>query len=94
MRRIRIINTLTHDEHTLEVCAEENIASIRQRYLAYNSHADSYIWKRLGKRLDMDATLEDNGIPDESEEFYQLNLSESFYCPAIHLYFADDLTVA
>ncbi len=54
----------------------------------------SYTWKRLGVPLVMDKTLEDNGIPDETEEFYTLNLDDDYYIPRIHVYFDDDLTVA
>ena len=42
----------------------------------------------------MDKTLEENDIPDESEQFIELGLDEDMYIPAIHLYFNDDLTVA
>jgi hypothetical protein len=40
----------------------------------------------------MQRTLEENGIPDESEEFSSLRLDEDFYIPTIHVYFNDDLT--
>ena len=58
-----------------------------------NDHAASYTWKRLGRPMDMDKTLEENDIPDESEEFLELGMDEHYYLPAIHLYFNDDLTV-
>ncbi|KAI8852018.1 hypothetical protein BC829DRAFT_385757 [Chytridium lagenaria] len=86
-RKIRIINTLTKDEHIIEVSAEEKLSAIQERYMAYNSHAKGYMWKRLGALLDMNATLEQNGIRDEGFIWSQ-------YLPAIHLYFSDDLTVA
>ena len=35
-----------------------------------------------------------NDIPDESEEFIDLNIDEDAYIPAVHLYYNDDLTVA
>jgi hypothetical protein len=59
-----------------------------------NKHAASYTWKRLGRPLDMEKTLEQNDIPDESKEFLDLNIEEDEYIPAIHLYYNDDLTVA
>ncbi|TPX68769.1 hypothetical protein SpCBS45565_g02892 [Spizellomyces sp. 'palustris'] len=65
-RKIRIINTLTRDEHVLEVASEEKLSAIQERYLAYNSHAKGYMWKRLGQLLDMSRTLEENSITDES----------------------------
>merc|ERR1711916_113154 len=93
-RKIRIVNTLTQQEDELEVCTEETLAEILQRYLDCNSHAASYTWKRLGNVLDMSKTLDENGIEDESDKFYELTIDEGFYTPAIHLYFTDDLTVA
>jgi len=67
---------------------------ILDRYLEYNNHAASYTWKRLARPLDMDKTLEENDIPDETEEFQDLNIDEDEYVPAVHLYYNDDLTVA
>ena len=38
--------------------------------------------------------LDDNEIPDETDEFERLDIPEDeWYIPAIHLYFNDDLTV-
>ena len=70
------------------------MAEILNRYLMYSGHAGSYTWKYDGKNLDMDKTLEDNTIPDEDEEFYQLGINDDQYRQAIHLYFNDDLTEA
>jgi hypothetical protein len=42
----------------------------------------------------MKKTLEENGISDQFEDFYQLSMNEDHYLPAIHLYFNDDLTEA
>ncbi|XP_043933217.1 cytochrome b5 domain-containing protein 1 [Protopterus annectens] len=91
-RVIRIINTLTSQEQSIEVCAEENMTEILQRYLKYNAHAASYTWKYMGTNLDMSQTLEENGISEEAEEFYELRMDADQYTPAIHLYFNDDLT--
>lgn len=47
-RRVRIKNVLTaQKEHELEVPSEETVSEIRERYLVYNTHAASYIWKTL-----------------------------------------------
>lgn len=46
----------------------------------------------LGNNLDMTKTLQQNDIKDESEAFYELNIDEDDFLPAIHLYFNDDLT--
>ena len=99
-RRINVINTLTQQEHRLEVCSEETIGEIQGRYFAFNRHAGSYTWKRLtddGEKfvvLDMDKTLTENGVPDEDVEFEKLNIPDDYYIPAIHIYFNDDLTDA
>ena len=85
---------ITNDDDVLDVCSEENMHEIQDRYFELNDHAASYTWKRLGRPLDMDKTLEENDIPDETEEFVELGLDEDSYIPAIHLYYNDDLTVA
>lgn len=96
-RKIKLLNVLTRQENILDVCAEESIAAIQRRYTAFNSHVKAYVWKRTdhtGTRvLDMAANLEVNGIPDEADELSELGVLEDFI-PLIHLYFADDLTVA
>lgn len=78
--------------HILQVGAEESMWEILHRYLPYNAHAASYTWKYEGKKLNMDFTLEENGIRDEGEEFDSLNMDGALYTPAILLYFNDDLT--
>ena len=76
------------------MASEENMNEILDRFLAYNSHSASYTWKRLGKVLDMNANLTENGIPDETNECLNLGLDPEDYIPAIHIYFNDDLTIA
>lgn len=93
-RFIRIVNTLTSQEHSIEVCSEENMEEILQRYLKYNAHAKSYTWKYDGLPLDMKRTLEENGIVDQDEQFYELSMDYEQWTPGIHLYFNDDLTEA
>ena len=65
---------------------------ILKRYLPFNSHAGSYTWKFFGKNLDMACTLEQNGVKDEGEEFFELSMEEGEFIPPIVLYFNDDLT--
>lgn len=48
---------ITDHEYVLEVASEETINEILDRYLKINVHANSYVWKRLGKPLDMKQTL-------------------------------------
>ncbi|XP_065842323.1 cytochrome b5 domain-containing protein 1-like isoform X2 [Oscarella lobularis] len=91
-RKIRLVNMLTSQQNTIEVCSEENMLEILTRYEAYNVHAASYTWKFCGTNLDMTRTLEENGVEDEFEKFYELGMNEDDYLPAIHLYFNDDLT--
>jgi hypothetical protein len=89
---------LTYQEDVINVCQEENVAQIEQRYMEFNKHAQSYTWKALINdqfvKLDMKLTLSDNGIPDESENFEALGLDEDFFVPTFHIYFNDDLTYA
>ena len=94
VREIRIINMLTKHDDSLEVCSEETINEILDRYLEINMHAASYTWKRLGKTLDMGKNLAQNGIPDDRAELTGLNMPHDVYVPAVHLYFNDDLTIA
>ncbi|XP_069776235.1 cytochrome b5 domain-containing protein 1 [Narcine bancroftii] len=91
-RHIRIINTLTAQEQVLEVCSEETLNEILERYLAYNAHAASYTWKHSGVRLAMDKTLEENGITDEDEDLHELQMEPQDWRHSILLYFNDNLT--
>lgn len=75
-----------------QVGSLESVWEILHRYLPYNAHAASYTWKYEGKNLNMDSTLEENGIRDEEEEFDYLKMDGSLYTPALLLYFNDDLT--
>lgn len=93
VRTINIMNTLTKDEVNIDVATEENMNEILDRYLCQNFHAASYTWKRLGNVLDMTLNLQENGIPDESEECLSLGIDPHEYIPTVHLYFDDDLTI-
>lgn len=90
---VRIINTLSNTEDKLEVPQEETIWEILDRYEEVNSHARSYTWKRKGHILNMDLNLKENGIIDQSEEYFDYEVPEELqYIPAIHIHFNDDLT--
>lgn len=98
-RRIKLENMLTKQKTELEVCMEETLEEIQNRYLKYNSHSGSYTWKRtdtkqIARLLDMKLTLDENGIPDDSNDFEDLNIDPDEYIPTIQLYFSDDLTIA
>ncbi|XP_046389609.1 cytochrome b5 domain-containing protein 1 [Ischnura elegans] len=91
-RPIRILNVLTGHDDQIEVCCEDTLNRIQERYLFLNNHSGSYTWKFEGRVLNMNLTLAENGIPDEREEFIELLLPEKFYIPAIMIYNNDDLT--
>uniref|UniRef100_A0A7S2F938 Cytochrome b5 domain-containing protein 1 n=1 Tax=Florenciella parvula TaxID=236787 RepID=A0A7S2F938_9STRA len=95
-RKVQIVNVLTHQTDLLTVCSEETLEEIRDRYMEYNKHAQSYTWKKLEEDafvpMDMEKTLDENGVPDESEEFDKLGIDFDYYYPVIHVYFNDDLT--
>lgn len=93
-RKITVLNLLTKQKTTLEVPTEETVADIQARYLVHNAHAGSYTWKRLGMPLNMEKTLEENGVKDETTEFRDLGIDPDDHIPVIHLYFNDDLTEA
>eukprot|EP00879_Flechtneria_rotunda_P007962 GHRR01008342.1.p1 GENE.GHRR01008342.1~~GHRR01008342.1.p1 ORF type:complete len:233 (+),score=65.45 GHRR01008342.1:339-1037(+) len=105
-RLVRIKNVLTEQEDTLEVPSEETVGQIRQRYLHLNSHAASYTWKALVKsgpgsssqfvfkELDLNRTLQENGVLDDTEVFESLDMPHDFHIPVLHVYWNDDLTVA
>lgn len=100
-RRVRIVNSLTAHEHTLEVGGEQTLAEIAAKYLEYNAHARGYEWKALGpdgawRPLDMGATLAANGVVDEAAELDTLGLDPDAaeMLPTLMLYYRDDLTVA
>ncbi|KAL0585876.1 hypothetical protein ABG067_004410 [Albugo candida] len=94
---IEIVNVLTQQQHELEVCWEESIEEIQDRYLEYNAHAKSYTWKHLLDDvfvpLKMSETLEQNGVVDETPLLERLGLDERAYKPVLLVYFNDDLTV-
>ena len=104
-RAVRVKNVLTRQEHLLEVPGEETLREIRTRYAEYNWHSESYAWRVLrrdpdGDRelkfvdVDLDKTLEENGMVDDAETFEALSIPSDAAIPVIHLYFKDDLTSA
>lgn len=67
---------------------------ILARYMSCNSHAASYTWKYADEVLDMNKTLEENGIPDQDAMLEDLFLNVDDFIPEILLYYNDDLTEA
>ncbi len=94
VRKIRIINVLSNQDDIIDVCSEETINEILDRYLVINEHAESYTWKRLQRPLDMELTLSENDITDETDDYIKLDIDPEEYIPAIHIYYNDDLTEA
>lgn len=76
------------------MCKEDNLRRIAERALEFNSHAFSYTFKYEGRVLDMDKTLDQNGIIDERDNFLRVGISETYFIPTLAMYFNDDLTVA
>lgn len=69
-RRVRIINTLTRKTISMNVCEEDSIEKIKQKYAKrFNRNADNYIWRKTSSsdpkpgQLFMDKTLTQNDIP-------------------------------
>ncbi|EFJ51680.1 hypothetical protein VOLCADRAFT_79473 [Volvox carteri f. nagariensis] len=103
-RVIRIRNVLTDQEDQIEVPCEEKLVEIRERYLELNAHAKSYTWKALIRdkatgahgfqELDLNLTLEENGMPNETPTFEDHHVPTDYYIPVLHVYWNDDLTVA
>lgn len=44
-RKVEIVNVLTEQTKILQVCSEETINEIQNRYMEWNAHATSYTWK-------------------------------------------------
>lgn len=93
-RSLYVKNTLTDEERLLEVCTEDRISDIAERYRALNSHIDSYTWKHLGRNLSMNDTLAGNGIEDEEDLFRDLGVLGDLAIPRLMIYFNDDLSEA
>ena len=93
-RKLRIVNMLTHHIDIIEVPSEETIEEIQDRYCLVNDHAPSYTWKTFTiKPLDMEGTLEENEIIEDTERYESLGIPENkWYIPPILIYFNDDLT--
>lgn len=91
VRPIRIINTLIRKEVSMNVCCEDTIRRIMERYSIFCSNPSSYTWRYADKNLEVDKTMEQNGIPDERDKFTDLGLPQNLYVPGVLLYYNDDL---
>lgn len=94
--KIKVTNMQTRSNDVIKVAKEETLQEIQERYFEYNLNASSYTWKVMSPNgqftnLKLDLTLEQNGIPDESDNFLKLGMDEDFYLPNLLIYYNDDL---
>ncbi len=47
IRKVRLVNMLTKDEHTIEVCAEDTLEQIKDKYLVYNRYVYMHVFKNV-----------------------------------------------
>lgn len=67
-------------------------------FLCFITNNGCHAAKSAGKfefdELDLNKTLLENGVIDESDEFEDLDLPGDYYVPVLHVYWNDDLTIA
>ncbi|KAK9881033.1 hypothetical protein WA026_014376 [Henosepilachna vigintioctopunctata] len=91
VRPLRIINMLTFHEVQINVCAEDTFKRIQERYSIFNKDPDSYAWKYFDKYIDLDKTMDENGIVDDRDKFAEFGMPQNYYVPVVFLYYNDDL---
>ncbi|CAG9865236.1 unnamed protein product [Phyllotreta striolata] len=93
VRPLRIINMICPftREVLINVCCEDTFWRIEDRYMEFNNDAECYTWRYLGQNLNMDKTMEENGICDERDKFTELGLSQNYHVPSVSLYYNDNL---
>lgn len=91
VRPLRIINMLTFHEVQINVCCEDTFNRIQERYSIFNKDPDSYTWRYFDKVIDLDKTMEENGIPDDRDSFTEFGMAQNYYVPVVFLYYKDDL---
>ena len=71
------MNALSYTEDVITVPIEETLEQICERYLAYNYHAKSYVWKDIdGRVLNMGLDLVHNELGDVLEDVDHLDIPE------------------
>ncbi len=94
VRRVRVVNMLASQAQLLDVCEEETIREIENRYARWNKHTTSYTWKYNGVCVNMEETMAANGLEDETAVFHALSINERdpVCIPELHVYYNDDLS--
>ena len=91
VRDVRLVNTLTGQDDTMEVAGEETVADIKRRWIADYGGGSGYVLKVRGQVLELNKTLEQNGMVDERGEMEELGMNCRDFIPVIHLYFDDQV---
>ncbi|XP_021238382.1 cytochrome b5 domain-containing protein 1 [Numida meleagris] len=89
-RLLRLCNTLTGQNHIIEVCGEEPVGAALWRARGWNEQLERYTACYGGVPLCPHLTLEQNGIPDTTSELRSLRLDPKDFIPTVLLYFGDD----
>lgn len=85
--RVKMLNTLTKQETEIPIPENQPLkVALDQQLKEINSHAEAYTWSCLGKALDLNKTLAQNGI-----EILRAPGEEGPPNPTILLHFEDDL---
>ncbi|KAF5306966.1 hypothetical protein FQR65_LT07188 [Abscondita terminalis] len=92
VRPIKIANMLTGQQCMINVCCEDPVIRIAERYSIFNSDPLSYTWRfsESDDFLDMNKSLEENGVFDERDAFTDLGLPQNLHIPSIFIYYNDD----
>lgn len=92
VRPLRILNMLTFKQVQINVCCEDTFHRIKERYRPYCKNVGQYSWRYNDKNIDMNFTMDENGIVDERECFIFLDLPQNYYVPCVFLYFNSNIT--
>ena len=76
----------------MEVAGEETVGDIKQRWISDYGGGNGYVMKVRGQVLELDKTLDQNGLVDERAEMEELGMNCRDFIPVIHLYFDDQIS--
>ena len=101
LRKVTVKNTLTGHEQVMDIPSEDVVADIQKKYMECNWQAEGYTWKALRKageamvlfELDMNSTLEENGIADETKIFEKMQMVSANFVPVLYLHLTDSLSM-